>query len=249
MNKTIKKNKRHEKIGIHRSILLRTLHQEGRISCPELCKRYPMHAERSIYRHATAKDPPIDKRKFNKGRPKKVTEREERLIKRTLLTLRQQRASFSAKHIHDSTNLRHLSINDIRRTLKKLGYSYRQSRKKGLLSAKDKTKRLQYAREMQGKPANFWKEEITFYFDGVGFAHRSNPYSEASCSSSMAWRKPGEGLAITTKGRKEGSGGKMANFFVGISYGSGVVCCHHHTWKITGERFGQFVTEEFPGTC
>ena len=41
--------------------------------------------------------------------------------------------------------------------------------------------------------------------------------------SSMAWRKPGEGLSITTKSKKEGSGGKMVNFFVGIAHGAGVI--------------------------
>jgi len=61
------------------------------------------------------------------------------------------------------------------------------------------------------------------------------------------WRKPGEGLIITTKGRKEGSCGKMANFFVAISHGSGVVLCKQHDWQVTGDRFAQFVKEFFPG--
>jgi len=43
----------------------------------------------------------------------------------------------------------------------------------------------------------------------------------------MTWRKPSEGLKITTKG-KEGSG-SMAKFFAGISHNHGVVKCKHHT--------------------
>ena len=39
----------------------------------------------------------------------------------------------------------------------------------------------------------------------------------------MAWRKKGEGLALSTKGKKEGTGGRVANFLVAICYG--VVCC------------------------
>jgi len=58
---------------------------------------------------------------------------------------------------------------------------------------------------MKDKAVRFWTENITFYFDGVGFAYRTNPYSEARAVSSMVWRKPAEGLDITTKGRKERS--------------------------------------------
>ena len=93
----------------------------------------------------------------------------------------------------------------------------------------------------------FWREIIKFYFDGIGFAHRKNPYAEARAVSSMAWRKPGEGLEITTKGKKEGSCGKMANYFVAIAYKHGVVCCEHYDVKITGQTFANFVTEKFPG--
>ena len=39
----------------------------------------------------------------------------------------------------------------------------------------------------------------------------------------MALRKRGEGLITTTKGKKEGSGGRMAQFFVGIAHDKGVV--------------------------
>jgi len=108
-----------------------------------------------------------------------------------------------------------------------------------------KVLRTKFAR--QKYPPDFWTKDIGFYLDGVGFAFKPNPAGEARAVSSMTWRKPNEGVAITTKGRKEGSGGKMANFFVAISHGSGVVMCHHHDWKITGENFARFVIDEqFP---
>ena len=34
----------------------------------------------------------------------------------------------------------------------------------------------------------------------------------------MAWRKPKEGMTLSTKKKKKGSGGKMAHIFVVISY-------------------------------
>jgi len=235
------------KIDLKSSALLKALHQECGVSCAELCRRYKQFAPRSIYRHATAKGSCEDRRHANPGRPRKLDCRDERLIVRTLKRLRKERASFSAKKIQEETALFHVSLKTIHRTLRKFGYKYRQSRKKGLLSQLDKVKRLQYARRVKRFGQQFWEEEICFYFDGVGFAHRGNPYAEARAVSSMAWRKPGEGLSITTKGRKEGSCGKMANFFVGISHGSGVVLCKQHNWQVTGERFAEFITEFFPG--
>ena len=236
-----------QKINLERSLLLRTLHQEGGVSWPELCKRYPMHSKRSIYRHATAVDRVEDKRKHNSGRPRKLKSRDERIILRTLVQLRKERASFSAKQIQEETKLFHVSLKTIYRVLHKHGYKYRQSRKKGLLSDKDKKLRLQYALDKRTLPVTFWQDTISFYFDGVGFAHRKNPYAEARAVSSMAWRKPGEELEITTKGRKEGSCGRMANYFVAISHGYGVVCCEQYKCRVTGESFAQFVTEKFKG--
>ena len=49
-----------------------------------------------------------------------------------------------------------------------------------------------------------------FYFDGVGFAHKTNPYAEAHAQRNMSWRKHSEEFSITTKGKMEGSGGKIA---------------------------------------
>ena len=231
------------------SALLRALHQECAVSCAELSSRYPQFARRSVYRHATARGDVdlTDRRRFNRGCPKKLGDRDERLIVRTLLRLRNERASFSSRRIQEETGLLRVSLKTIQRVLRRNGYTYRQSRKKGLLSAADRAKRLRYARAVRGKAIGYWTRDIAFYFDGVGFAHRRNPYAEARSVSSMAWRKPGEGLQITTKGRKEGSNGKMANFFVAISHGSGVVLCEHHDWQVTGARFADFVKDHFPG--
>ena len=227
--------------------MLRALHQEVGLSCAELARRYPQYAARSIYRHATSdRYIPIDARRANPGRPRILSLRDERLIIRTLHRLRSERASFSVRKIQEETGL-HVSFKTIYRVLRKHGYRYRQSRKKGLLSKNDLQKRLKFARLMKSMPLDFWTKDITFYFDGVGFAHRCNPYAEARAVSSMAWRKPREGLSITTKGRKEGSNGKMANFFVAISHGRGVVLCKQHDWRITGEHFAQFIKDNFPG--
>ena len=243
---------KYKKMDMQTSMKLRILHQECRLSAYKLVKRYrKLYAERTIYRHA--KKPvdevtPFDRRTQNKGRPRKLSMRMERIIIRTIARIRRDRTEFSSKKIQEVAGLGwDVTSRDIRRCLNKHGYKYCQSRKKGLLSDKDKTIRTKYAREHLKLSPEFWTSDLGFYLDGVGFAFKPNPAGEARIVSSMTWRRPNEGVAITTKGRKEGSGGKMANFFVGISYRTGVVMCHHHDWKITGANFAtHIVNEQFP---
>ena len=146
---------------------------------------------------------------------------------------------FSSQKIREAAGLPlNISSRDIKPCLGKYGYNYIQSRKKRLLSANDRTLRTKFARK--NFPPDFWMKDNAFYLAGVGFAFKPNPAGEASAMSSLTCQKPNKGLAIITKGRKEGSGGKMANFFVAISHGNGVVMCHHHDWKITGDNFARW---------
>ena len=108
--------------------------------------------------------------------------------------------------------------------MNKHGYRYRQSRKKGLLSKDDMKKQKKFAnRVLKTLPKHFWTEGVSFYFNGVGFAHKTNPADEARSTPTTTWRKPQEGLSRTTKGKKEGSGGCMAHFSVAIVYGKGAI--------------------------
>ena len=69
---------------------------------------------------------------------------------------------------------------------------------------------------------------MSFYFDGAGFAHMTNPHDQARANASRTWRKAGEGLVQTCKGKKEASGGKTANFFVTIAFDKGVIICEQY---------------------
>ena len=238
-----------KKISNTFSIYLRFLHQESGWSKAALAKRYPEYARRSICRHASksVEEETVDKRKKNPGRPKKLNEREERLVMNTMKKLRNDTASFTAKKIHDESNLKHVSTKTIHRVLHKNGFKYLHARKKGLVSAQDKMKRLQFARNAKATLAtDFWKNGLAFYFDGVNFAHKGNPYAEAQSTATMAWRKPSEGLNMTGKGKKEGSGGKVAKFFVGMAYNKGTVLCKRYEWRLNGENFASFVSRQFP---
>ena len=81
---------------------------------------------------------------------------------------------------------------------------------------KDMRARKRFARKVINfLPEGFWKERVSFYFDGVGFTHKTNPLGEARAAGAMTWRKPSEGLTTTTKGKKKGNCGKKENFFSG----------------------------------
>ena len=181
------KRKQTEKIGPQKSIYIRMLHQDCGIKKTELAQHFPEHAKRSIYRHAILEQMDMaDKRKSNKGRPKKLNVHDEQNIIRALKTLRKSTAKFSARNIQEEANLQNVSIKTIRRVLHKHGYKYLQSRKKGLMSQADKSKRLAFARKAKGFPSGFWKDTMKFYLDGVGFAHKMNPSREARAAASMA---------------------------------------------------------------
>ena len=67
------------------------------------------------------------------------------------------------------------------------------------------------------------EKEIAFYFDGTSIAYKRNPFDQAIAPQGRVWRKKSEGLAhgYITKGRKEGTGGKVLRLIVAISYDKG----------------------------
>jgi len=66
-----------------------------------------------------------------------LTVRGERLVISTIKKLRKQVAGFTAKRIQEEANLTHVSTKTINHVLHRYGYRYLQSRKKGLVTAKD----------------------------------------------------------------------------------------------------------------
>ena len=121
--------------------------------------------------------------------------------------------------------------------------------KKGVLTKKDYKKRLDYARrELSNRPLNFFKDEISFFWDGVSFAHKVNPHQSIMNSPRYAFRKACEGLDITGPGRKEGVAGKVVKYFVGISYGQGVVYCERLDERINAASLTNLIETTFPQT-
>ena len=76
--------------------------------------------------------------------------------------------------------------------LNEKGYYFLQSRKKGLLTEKDRKARLAYATRMkrlQAKDCNFWKNSVAFYLDGISFRHKFNSMSAATAPKAKVWTK------------------------------------------------------------
>ena len=88
------------KIPLHVSFRLRHLFQDKRDRDKELLKLYIEYSRTSLYRHAVKSvdlTQVVDKRKFNKDRPKKVSLREKRIILWEMHKLREQFRSIAIK--------------------------------------------------------------------------------------------------------------------------------------------------------
>lgn len=226
-----------------------SLHQKANVKIKEICKMFPQYSQATIYRHAKREigaDPPINRSKFNKGRPPKLSEGDKRNLSRSVRRLRGSHGTFSSMNIQVEAGLeRKVSNRTVRRALNNLGYNYLNTRKKGLMKNTDFAKRVKFCRNIKKRnlDINFWRKGISFYLDGTGFEYKTNPFESARTPKSKEWRKTNEGLTYTQKGKKEGV--VNTNFMVAISYNKGVVLCSHYEGQITGSKMANIVLEDF----
>jgi len=239
-------------IPLESSVAMRLAYQMSGLRGKKLIKMFPRYCKATIYNHAKK---PIcsgeikhDRRQHNKGRPPKLTKRDGRMIISKIKKLRRTRGSFTSKRVQLEAGMTHVSNRTVRRLMNAHNYRYLRSRKKGLLLPKDLPARLRFCNEIrsQGLTINFWRNQISFYFDGTGFVYKENPMDEAFAPKAREWRQPNEGLAFgcTAKGKKEGT--TQAKFMVAISYTRGVVLCEQYFGRINGEKFCRLVDRCFP---
>lgn len=238
------------KISHEHSAQIRAAYQLSWIRGKELLKMFPQYSKAAIYKHVKKPingEAVFDKRKLNKGRPKKLTVQDKRRILRTIPKLREELGNFTSKRVQLESGATHVSNRTVRNVLNKEGYHYLRSRKKGLLHAADLKSRLKFAKNVRRKKLtqDFWNHGISLYLDGKGFEYKRNPLDQARAPRARLWRKRGEGLKFrcTAKGKKEGS--TCINFMVGIAYGKGVVLCERWHGSITGEKFAEIVKNHF----
>lgn len=183
------------------------------------------------------------------GRPRKISLRVERTLKRDLLKMRNEGLAVSVKKLIEYSGLdfQTASVRTFSRCLNDMGFWFLQARKKGLLKERNKKLRLQYARKMirYGKTnPNFWANEVAFYLDGVSFVYKTNPMSAAMAPKARVWRRKSEGLQVTSKGPKDLAGGKRLHLIVAIAYGKGVILKEPYE-KLNGNFFANFIRQHF----
>ena len=139
----------------------------------------------TIYRHskkllllgAEVRDGRLKNRKS--GRKAKLSPQDIRSLKRGITVMREQHGTFSSKQLQEHCGLGHVSNSTVRRAIKRMGYKYLCSRKKGLMSVADMRQRVSFARKVQkrfGKlkdhQLQLWKDGINVYVDAVGFQYK-----------------------------------------------------------------------------
>ena len=183
------------------------------------------------------------------GRPRQLSQRDLRLLLRTMKQLRKRNVHVTVKGLVEESGLNfdRASRRTYSRYLNELGYSYFSARRKGILLENDKKLRVKFARKMKREVARnseFWTNEVSFYLDGVSFVHKYNPQSGAASNRSRVWRWKDEGLEVTAKGSKELAGGRRLHVVVAIAYGKGVILKVPYE-KMTGDFFRNFIREHF----
>ena len=112
----------------------------------------------------------------------------------------------------------------VNRLLQHQGSHYLQMRKKKLLTKDDMPKRVTFCNVMKTiYNGDVWTRQVAFYLDGVSFSFKTNPLKVARAPNAKIWRRRGAGLTFgcTPKGSKEGTGSKLVNLFVAITYSEG----------------------------
>ncbi len=181
------------------------------------------------------------------GRPKKLTTWDERRIIRLIKKLRMQYPNWTIKRLMNQADITTVSVRTVRRLLNRKGFYYLQARKKGLLTGKDRIKRVEFAKQvLRSYDKDVWSKQIAFYLDGVGFVYKRNPMDQSLAPRGRVWRKKSEGLSpgCTAKGSACGTGGNYVHLLVNITYGKGVIFMETYD-KMSGGYFADFLRRNF----
>ena len=229
---------------------IRCARQLSGVKGDALVALFPQYGRSTIFKHAKKPlcDEVTDNRKFNQGRPRKLTARDARKVVNTIPFLRKTEKSFSSKRIQFEASMGKVSNRTVRRTLNRTKYDYLRTRKKGVLLSSDLPKRVRWCRAAKrfGMTGKYWTDEVNFYCDGTGFEFTSHPMDQCRAPSALEWRRRDEGLThgCTAKGKKEGQ--TNVNFIVGIAHDRGVVLCQRYEGQMTGGKFARIIRDHFP---
>lgn len=142
------------RISHEHSAQIRAAYQLSNIRGKSLLHMFPQYSKAAIYKHVKKPlngEPVFDKRKMNKGRPKKLSIQDERNIVRTIPKLREGVGNFTSKRVQLESGVSHVSNRTIRNVLSKAGYHNLRTRKKGLLHAGDLKSRKKFCQKVRRK--------------------------------------------------------------------------------------------------
>lgn len=226
------------------------LKKEKCYSCAQIAAK--LHVSRSSVSRIANEDERKEENKAanvwkKRGRPCLLTQRDQRKLSRSISQLRLVDPNFTAMNVVENSGIdcTKAKYRTFVSYLNKLGYKFRQTRKKGLLSETDHRRRLKYARTASKFNSAFWTGDVAFYLDGVSFVHKTNPLREAISPRARLWRKRSEGLSITAKGSKDLAGGRRLHLMVAIARKKGVICAEEYE-KMSGCYFSDFIERRFP---
>ena len=137
------------KVLLKTSMHIRVVHQEFGYKVSKIKEKYPKIPTRTINYHAKlrTKDETVDHHHENKGRPRKLTERDCRHIKNTVMNLREfDNPNVSAVKLKNVCGLQsECSAQTVRRALNEKDFLFSNTRQKGLISKKDHKVHVQFA--------------------------------------------------------------------------------------------------------
>ena len=183
-----------------------------------------------------------------RGRMHRLSDGDKRQLIQCITVLRKREGNFPCKALMEEAGIqrRDVSVRDDC-FLNSQNYFYLQTRRKGLMTVEDHMKRVKFAKSMKANYGQeIWTEGISCYLYGTGFTYKRNPLDQTCAPKARVWRKKSEGLApgCIAKGRKEGTGGKILQLMVAISFNKGVICCEPYE-KMNGRYFAAFLDNHF----
>ena len=105
-----------------------------------------------------------DGRQFKTGRPRRLSIRDERKILQECEKLRTSHGHFTSRRVKALAGIDPtVSVETVRRVLRKNNMRYSHSRKKGVLKREDLKKRLSFARKVRGK-SKFMDQRCSILF-------------------------------------------------------------------------------------
>ena len=142
-------------VTVRHSVEMASLRQQAGIKISSIVNQFKQYSPATVYRHCKkffAQNPPIDKRKFNRGQLSKLTPQNKRSILLAVPKLRLSDGSFTSPQVAMEAGVADkVHGHRVRRVLNKAGYQFCRSRKKGLLGAADLNARLDFCKNIRNR--------------------------------------------------------------------------------------------------